>query len=113
MKPQRRHKNSRRAYKARTNESHKKWIRGFSCVVGNHECTDRIECAHVRTETDGGMGLKPTDGLWTIPLCSFHHKWQTNHGEARFEAWYGVDMRKEAEKYAVLSPFLRRLQEEI
>lgn len=111
MTLKRRHKNSKRAHKARANDAHRQFIRGFVCVVNNQDCWGPTECAHVRSGTDGGAGLKPGDE-WTIPLCSFHHKWQTDNGEKRFENWTGISMKAEAEKYAARSPHLRKLERE-
>jgi len=40
------------------NAQHRKYVRGFECLVNNSYCSIRIECAHVRKGTDGGMGKK-------------------------------------------------------
>lgn len=112
MTLKRRHQNSKRAMKARANRAHLAWIRStWKCVIDNHECTDHIEAAHCRTGTDGGMGLKPGDEH-TIPLCDFHHRWHHDKGINRFEAWYGISMKAEAEKYAARSPHLQKLERE-
>ena len=67
-----------------------------------------IECAHVRRDTDGGAGLKPSD-RWTISLCRDHHVEQHQIGEAAFEQRYGIDMRALAEEFARRSPQRRIL----
>jgi hypothetical protein len=72
---------------------HLKWIRGHECAVcGGFPLGYPIEAAHVRTGTDGGMGVKPGDN-WTLPLCSHHHRNQHLIGEAEFEAIFGIDMK--------------------
>ena len=106
--PKRRHTNSRRAYKARCNQSHLAWIRGFACIAcGSRE---NIEAAHVRIQTDGGTSLKPDD-KWTVPLCHLHHAMQHGIGEPHFERKYGLDLKAEAEKLARQSPHLRKIAE--
>jgi len=81
-------------------DPHLKWVRGFRCAVldtkAHHECFGRMEAAHVRTGTDGGMGFKPSD-CFTIPLCSAAHREQHNIGEAEFERIYGIKMRQIAD----------------
>lgn len=83
--------------------SHLKWIRGHHCAITNDDCAGKIEAAHVRTGTDGGMGVKPGDN-WTIPLCSVHHAWQHHHGEQSFERQYCINMKRLAEHMWGLSP---------
>lgn len=83
--------------------SHLAWIRGHECSVKNAECHGRIEAAHVRTATDGAMGVKPSD-IWTIPLCSAHHRDQHDVGEAHFERDHKIDMKKIAAALWAKSP---------
>jgi hypothetical protein len=85
------------------NSSHLRWIRGFECAVRDAECSGRIEAAHVRTGTDGGLGVKPSD-CWTIPLCTLHHRFQHDVGEAHFELDYRIDMKKIAAELWTRSP---------
>lgn len=66
------------------NDAHLKWVRGHVCSILGLSCSGRIEAAHVRTGTDGGMGVKPSD-CWVIPLCSAHHALQHQIGETEFE----------------------------
>ena len=88
-------------------DGHLKWVRGFQCAVidkrSAHECFGKIEAAHVRTGTDGGMGVKPSD-CFVIPLCSAAHREQHNVGEAEFERIYGISMRKIADQLWRKSP---------
>ena len=58
-----------------------------------------IECAHVRSGTDGGVGVKPSD-KWTISLCAYHHRQQHHIGEAAFEARYKIDLKALAAEFA-------------
>jgi hypothetical protein len=85
------------------NASHLAWIRGHVCSVNASDCSDRIEAAHVRTGTDGGMGVKPGDN-WTIPLCSDHHHDQHQVGEAQFERYHSIDMKAIAQALWQRSP---------
>jgi hypothetical protein len=80
--------------------SHLRWIRGFGCCVccmtDPHSQATPTEAAHVRTGTDGGMGMKPGDN-YVIPLCSEHHAEQHRIGEASFQERYQFDMKATAE----------------
>jgi hypothetical protein len=81
---------------------HRAWVRRHHCCVPG--CLNiPIECAHVRTGTDGGVGLKPSD-RWTVSLCSAHHAEQHRIGERRFERRYGLDLRVLAMNFALKSP---------
>lgn len=72
---------------------HLAWVRGHQCAVTNSFCSGRIEAAHVRIGTDGGTSMKPSDS-WTLPLCSYHHRAQHQHGEATFAAHYKISMKQ-------------------
>lgn len=77
---------------------HLTWVRGHECAIAGragHVCTGKIEAAHVRLGTDGGMAVKPGDN-WAIPLCAGAHAEQHNIGEASFSARYGIDMKATA-----------------
>lgn len=90
---------------------HRKFIRSLECCV--HGCLlcdelDKlvgcvIECAHVRTGTDGGTAIKPSD-WWTVPLCSVHHLEQHNIGEPAFERLHKIDLKRIALALARQSP---------
>lgn len=92
-------------------DSHLQWVRGHACSVGGSSgqgCSGRIEAAHVRTGTDGGLGVKPSD-THTIPLCSGHHQEQHTIGESAFERRYGINMRQIADGLARISPHRMKL----
>lgn len=95
--------------------SHLAWVRGFQCSVidkrSAHECFGKIEAAHVRTGTDGGMGVKPSD-CFVIPLCSAAHREQHQVGEAEFERIYGISMRRIADQLWRKSPHRFKAQQE-
>lgn len=98
--------------------AHRKWVRGFACACADARhpdqavpCHPLIECAHVRTGTDGGTGIKPSDS-WTVPLCKAHHAEQHAIGEPAFERKYGVNLKRIAEDLARQSPHLRKLARE-
>jgi hypothetical protein len=92
---------------ARTCPAHRAWIRRHHCSVPG--CRRRpIECAHVRTGTDGGTALKPSD-RWCISLCAHHHAEQHRLGEPRFEKKHGLCLVEFAELFAKRSPQSRAL----
>jgi hypothetical protein len=84
--------------------SHLQWVRGFECsCAASGNCDGKIEAAHIRSETDGCLGVKPSD-RYTIPLCSGHHAEQHRLGEAPFEAIHKISMRKIADELWAKSP---------
>lgn len=100
-------------------DPHLQWIRGHDCSIDDRDCTyvwgvknAGIEAAHVRSGTDGGASSKPSD-YWSLPLCSFHHGWQTDHGERAFERKYKINMKEIAAALARQSPHLMVVDGEI
>lgn len=86
------------------NASHLAWIRGHECSARAPVCMGfSIEAAHVRTGTDGGLSVKPSD-CWTLPLCRHHHELQHRLGEASFERLFDIDMKKIAAELWAKSP---------
>jgi hypothetical protein len=69
-----------------------------------------IECAHVRTGTDGGTGIKPSD-VWCISFCKDCHALQHQIGEAEFERRFRIDMKALAEEFYRASPHRFKLEE--
>ena len=93
----------------RTCAAHRAWVRRHRCSVrGCHNLP--IECAHVRTATDGGLGLKPSD-RWTISLCERHHLEQHEIGEAAFETRYDLSLIELAREFARRSPYLLKSED--
>lgn len=91
-----------RRREARECPAHRAWVRRHRCCVPG--CQGRpIDCAHVRTDTDGGVGLKPSD-RWSISLCRDHHIEQHQIGETAFERRYDLDLRGLAGEFASRSP---------
>ena len=87
-------------------QSHLKWVRGHNCVcveIDPTGCGGKIEAAHVRRGTDGGIGSKPGDN-WTYPGCSNHHQEQHRVGEQTFELTYKLDLKAIAERLWRISP---------
>ena len=83
--------------------AHLQWVRGHDCAVKDASCEGRVEACHVRTGTDGGTGVKPSD-RYVIPLCAYHHSRQHNIGEAAFERHYLISMLSIAATLWVRSP---------
>lgn len=87
--------------------AHRAWVRRHHCCVPG--CLQRpIECAHVRTGTDGGTALKPSD-RWTVSLCWQHHREQHHIGERAFETRYGINLHELAIEFARRSPHGKKL----
>ena len=86
---------------------HLQWIRGCKCALegrAGHVCAGPVEAAHVRTGTDGAMGVKPSD-YWAVPFCrDGAHAPQHSVGEAAFERANKIDMKSLARQYAAISP---------
>jgi hypothetical protein len=87
---------------------HRAWVRRHHCSVPGCRRTP-IECAHVRSGGDGGMGMKPSD-KWTISLCGFHHREQHRIGEREFERRHVIDLVAIAEEFARRSPHRLKLR---
>ena len=87
--------------------SHLKFVRSHACCRCGD--TEHIEAAHVRTETDGGMGMKPGD-YWTISLCHNCHGLQHESGERAFEIYSQIDMKELAREFVKASPKRRELE---
>jgi hypothetical protein len=101
--------NERKPVPVRECPAHRAWVRRHHCCVTG--CANRsIECAHVRTGTDGGVGLKPSD-RWTISLCSMHHAEQHRLGEKQFGLRHGLDLHALAAAFAGRSPYHDRLRD--
>jgi hypothetical protein len=97
----------RPAREARSCPPHRAWVRRHRCSVPGCERLP-IECAHVRTGTDGGQGLKPSD-RYCLSLCRHHHGEQHRIGERAFEARYSLELLQLAELFAVRSPHRHKL----
>jgi hypothetical protein len=83
---------------------HRRFVRGHKC--SNPHCYSplaAVQFAHVRHETDGGTGVKPSD-WWGISLCAHCHKWQHDIGEPAFERFTGLNLKKLAMEFARNSP---------
>lgn len=104
--PNRVSRKSDRADQERRSPAHRAWVRGFACCACGSTTT--IECAHVRTGTDGGMGMKPSD-RWCISLCKDCHARQHSLGETTFADMHQIDMRKLAMEFFAASPHRRKL----
>lgn len=86
--------------------AHLQWVRGHVCAIDSDQCEGKVEAAHVRIGTDGGMGVKPSD-TYAIPLCHFHHDQQHRLGERSFEAQHKISMLRIAEDLVRRSPSVK------
>jgi len=90
---------------------HRAWVRTHDCSIAcRHDCSGPIECAHVRTGTDGGTGIKPHD-KWCLSLCQKAHREQHDIGEPAFEKKYGINMKAIAIEFAKTSPHRKKWEE--
>lgn len=101
-----RHK-SDKAHVGKRSPAHRAWVRGHACSACGD--TAAIEAAHVRTGTDGGTGIKPSD-RWVISLCKACHSCQHTMGEATFERLFMIDMKALAEAFFRTSPHRSKLE---
>jgi len=69
----------------RRRAQHLAFVRQLPCVACGKAAPS--EAAHVRTGTDGGVGVKPGD-RYTVPLCTVCHAKQHRIGELTF--WSGL-----------------------
>jgi hypothetical protein len=76
----------------RIRRDHREWINSLPCLRCGRPGPS--ECAHVRTYTDGGTSLRPSD-RYCLPLCAGCHRIdqdsQHELGEASFYAALGID----------------------
>jgi hypothetical protein len=87
--------------------AHRKWVRGHACAACGSQTA--IEAAHVRSGTDGGTGIKPSD-RWVISLCKTCHTHQHQVGEEAFEAIHRIDMKAIAAMFFKCSPHRQKLE---
>jgi len=107
--PARIKKNSGRQEVGKRSPGHRAWVRGHECSVPG--CSGRpIECAHVRSGTGGGMGVKPSD-RWCVSLCRDHHSRQHQIGERAFEREFGIGLIEIANLFAIRSPHWPKLRD--
>lgn len=106
MLPARISKQSGKKDVGKRSPGHRNFVRGHACCSCGS--TTAIECAHVRTGTDGGMGQKPSD-KWTISLCKTCHARQHQIGEGPFERRHGIDMKALAMEFLAKSPHKHKL----
>ena len=67
---------------------HLAFVRQLPCVVCGKAAPS--EAAHVRSGSDGGTGMKPSD-RYSVPLCADCHVLQHQFGEQRFWSTVRID----------------------
>lgn len=60
---------------------HLAFIRTLPCIIRGS--VGDVEAAHIRSGSDGGMGMKPSDS-YVVPLHFYEHKIQHDQGEKAF-----------------------------
>ncbi len=73
----------------RRRAQHLAFVRELPCLACRWD-GEGIQAAHVRSGTDGGMGMKPSD-RYVVPLCAAHHARQHQVGELTFWGDLGID----------------------
>jgi hypothetical protein len=69
-------------------QQHLAFVRQLPCVACGKAAPS--EAAHVRTGTDGGVGVKPAD-RYAVPLCAACHARQHRIGELSFWSARRID----------------------
>jgi hypothetical protein len=72
----------------RKREQHLAFIRQLPCVACDQ--APPSEAAHIRSGSDGGAGMKPSD-RFSLPLCTECHALQHQFGELRFWSVLRID----------------------
>ena len=80
----------RRKLNQRRALSHLAFVRAIGICVACGAQQGRCEAAHIRSRTDGGMGIKPSD-RFSVPLCQECHARQHRCGEQTFWGELGID----------------------
>ena len=83
---------------------HLTFIRQLPCVACGRAASS--EPAHVRTGTDGGVGMKPGD-RYTVPLCTACHAKQHRVGELSFWSALRIDPLNVAFRLWIVSADLK------
>ena len=80
---------------------HLAFVRQLPCVACGKAAPS--EAAHVRTATDGGIGVKPGD-RYAVPLCAACHAKQHGVGELTFWSGLRIDPLNVALRLWTISP---------
>src|SRR5215471_11341990 len=72
----------------RRQANHLTFVRQLPCVVCGKAASS--EAAHVRSGSDGGAGIKPSD-RYCLSLCTSCHSLQHEFGELRFWSTLSID----------------------
>ena len=83
---------------------HLAFLRQLPCVACGKAAPS--EAAHVRTGTDGGVGVKPGD-RYAVPLCTACHAKQHRLGELTFWSALCIDPVNVALRLWTVSPDLK------
>src|SRR6516225_3828504 len=83
---------------------HLSFIRQLPCVACGRAAPS--EPAHVRTGTDGGVGIKPGD-RYAVPLCTACHSKQHRIGELSFWSALRIDPLNVAFRLWIVSADLK------
>lgn len=92
-------------------DGHRKWVKGFECLIAGrlgHACIMPMHPHHVRKGTHTGMSQTPDDSV-VVPLCLAAHE-EVHKGHDTFEAKYGLNLSKIAEQLWARSPHRLKLR---
>ena len=108
MLPPRISHKSGKADAGKRSPAHRSWVRGHHCVVPG--CREMpIECAHIRTAANSGIGFKPSDA-YTVALCREHHA-ESHRGDVTFQEKHGLDLMALAQEFYRKSPHRHKLDD--
>src|ERR1700741_3123983 len=88
----------------RTRVQHLAFLRQRPCVACGKAAPS--EAAHVRTGTDGGVGIKPPD-RYAVPLCADCHAKQHRVGELSFWSELRIDPVSVSLRLWTISPDIK------
>ena len=89
---------------SRRRGQHLNFVRQLPCVACGRAAPS--EPAHVRTGTDGGVGIKPGD-RYAVPLCTACHSKQHRIGELSFWSALRIDPLNVAFRLWIVSADLK------
>ena len=88
----------------RKRAQHLTFVRQLPCVVCGRPAPS--EAAHIRSGSDGGAGMKPSD-RYTVSLCSDCHALQHQFGELTFWSTVRIDPINVAFRFWTVSGDIR------
>lgn len=105
MLPPRISRKSDKADRGKRSPAHRAWVRSHHCCACGS--ASGLECAHVRTAENSGIGFKPSDAF-TVSLCRDCHA-ESHRGEKTFEEKHQINLMQLAREFYFKSPHRNKL----